>query len=139
MGNGMPVGALWAKKEVAAVFAPGDHGSTYSGTALATAAVQAVITEMKRIDAPALAHAKGKYLRDALSALPRVQSVRGQGLLLGLELGAGADAKSFVNTMLQRGLVVNAVNATTIRIAPPITVSTAHMDEAISIITEVLS
>ena len=139
MGNGMPVGALWAKKEVAAVFAPGDHGSTYSGTALATAAVQAVITEMKRIDAPALAHTKGKYLRDALSALPRVQSVRGQGLLLGLELGAGADAKSFVNTMLQRGLVVNPVNATTIRIAPPITVSTAHMDEAISIITEVLS
>ncbi|MSO60269.1 MAG: acetylornithine/succinylornithine family transaminase [Ilumatobacteraceae bacterium] len=139
MGNGMPVGALWAKKEVAAVFSPGDHGSTYSGTALATAAVRAVITEMKRIDAPALAQSNGQYLRDALSVLPAVQSVRGQGLLLGLELGQGADAKSFVNAMLQRGLVVNAVNATTIRLAPPITVTKSEMDEAITIITEVLS
>ncbi len=139
MGNGMPVGALWAKKEIAAAFSPGDHGSTYSGTALATAAVNAVITEMKRIDAPALAHSKGQYLRDALSKLPATQSVRGQGLLLGLELGHGVDAKSFVNTMLQRGLVVNAVNATTIRLAPPITVSTSEMDEAIAIISEVLS
>ena len=48
MGNGMPVGACWARTEVAAVFQPGDHGSTYSGTAIATAAVSAV----DRRDAP---------------------------------------------------------------------------------------
>ena len=48
MGNGMPIGACWARTEVAAVFEPGDHGSTYSGTALATAAVSAVIDEMRR-------------------------------------------------------------------------------------------
>jgi acetylornithine/succinyldiaminopimelate/putrescine aminotransferase len=54
MGNGFPVGATWAKVEVAAVFEPGDHGSTYSGTALATAVVSAVIDEMRsaRRDAP---------------------------------------------------------------------------------------
>ena len=59
MGNGMPVGACWARREVAAVFEPGDHGSTYSGTAIATAAVNAVIDEMRRIDAPALAARQG--------------------------------------------------------------------------------
>ena len=52
IGNGMPVGACWARRDVAAVFQPGDHGSTYSGTALATAAVSAVVDEMRRIDAP---------------------------------------------------------------------------------------
>ncbi len=55
MGNGFPVGATWAKHDVAAVFQPGDHGSTYSGTAFATAVVSAVIDEMRRIDAPGLA------------------------------------------------------------------------------------
>ena len=52
LGNGMPVGACWAKDSVAAVFEPGDHGSTYSATAIATSAVNAVIGEMRRIDAP---------------------------------------------------------------------------------------
>ncbi|MCE2710552.1 MAG: aminotransferase class III-fold pyridoxal phosphate-dependent enzyme, partial [Ilumatobacteraceae bacterium] len=60
MGNGMPVGALWAPREIAKVFVPGDHGSTYSGTALATAAVCAVIDIMRRIDAPRLAREKGE-------------------------------------------------------------------------------
>ena len=66
MGNGMPVGACWARRDVAAVFEPGDHGSTYSGTAIATAAVRAVIAEMRRIDAPAMAARKGESLAAAL-------------------------------------------------------------------------
>ena len=59
MGNGMPVGACWARTDVAAVFEPGDHGSTYSGTAIATAAVVATLSEMRRLDAPAAGRAAG--------------------------------------------------------------------------------
>ncbi|MDQ3738087.1 MAG: aminotransferase class III-fold pyridoxal phosphate-dependent enzyme, partial [Actinomycetota bacterium] len=59
IGNGMPIGACWARRDVAAAFEPGDHGSTYSGTAIATAAVIAVIDEMRRLDAPALAARQG--------------------------------------------------------------------------------
>ena len=70
MGNGVPVGACWARRDVAAVFEPGDHGSTYSGTAIATAAVIAVIDEMRRIDAPALAARQGAKLAAAVAALP---------------------------------------------------------------------
>ncbi len=70
MGNGVPVGACWARRDVAAVFEPGDHGSTYSGTAIATAAVNAVIDEMRHIDAPALAARQGAKLAAALAALP---------------------------------------------------------------------
>jgi len=138
MGNGMPVGACWARREVAAVFQPGDHGSTYSGTAIATAAVRAVISEMRAMDAPAVAVAKGARLRAALEAIPAVKEVRGLGLLLAVELGEGADAKAVYTTLLQRGLVTNAVTGTALRLAPPLTVSDAEIDEAVSMIREVL-
>lgn len=139
MGNGMPVGACWARTDVAAVFQPGDHGSTYSGTALATSAVTAVIDEMRRIDAPALAAAKGARLRDALAALPHVDSVRGHGLLLGAQLADGVAAPDAYRELIARGLICNAVNATTLRFAPPLTVSDAEMDEAVALVGDVLT
>lgn len=138
MGNGFPVGAVWARTEVAGAFVPGDHGSTYSGTAIATAVVSAVIAEMRRIDAPSLAARQGAYLRSALEAIPAVRSVRGQGLLLAAELGEGADAKAVYTALLGRGLVTNPVTATALRLAPPITVSTAEIDEAVALVAEVL-
>jgi acetylornithine/N-succinyldiaminopimelate aminotransferase len=139
MGNGMPIGALWAKREIAAAFVPGDHGSTYSGTAIATAATRAVISEMKRIDAPRLATEKGEYLSRRIEQMPHVDHVRGRGVLLGVQLTDGLVAKDVYVKLLDAGLVVNAVNDTTIRLAPPITVSTAEMDEAIAMIAAVLA
>ena len=138
MGNGFPVGALWARREVAAVFQPGDHGSTYSGTAIAAAAVIAVIDEMRRIDAPRLARERGAELAAALRTLPGVSEVRGAGLLLAAELAAGIDAKAVYVGALERGLVTNAVNSTAIRLAPPITVSSAEITEAVTILGDVL-
>ena len=138
MGNGFPVGATWAKHEVAAVFQPGDHGSTYSGTALATAVVSAVIDEMRRIDAPGLAAQRGEYLTVRLSELPGVSSVRGRGLLLAAELVDGRDAKAAYTELLDRGLVTNAVTPTSLRFAPPLTVTEHELDEAVSIVADVL-
>jgi acetylornithine/succinyldiaminopimelate/putrescine aminotransferase len=138
MGNGFPVGATWAKREVAAVFQPGDHGSTYSGTALATAVVSAVIDEMRRIDAPALAAKRGEYFSTKLSSLPGIASVRGRGLLLAAELANGTDAKAVYSQLLDAGLVTNAVTPTSLRFAPPLTVSEDELDEAVAIIAEVL-
>ena len=138
MGNGFPVGATWAKHEIAAVFQPGDHGSTYSGTALATAVVSAVIDEMRAIDAPRLAAERGEYLTARLNDLPGVASVRGRGLLLAAELADGRDAKLVYSELLARGLVTNAVTATSLRFAPPLTVSESEIDEAVSIVGDVL-
>ncbi|CAB4611794.1 unannotated protein [freshwater metagenome] len=139
MGNGMPVGALWARKDVASVMQPGDHGSTYSGTALATSAVSAVISEMKRLNAAALANKQGARLREGLLALAKVDHVRGSGLLLGAELVEGVLTADVVPALLNAGLIVNGVNATTIRFAPPLTVSDSEIDEALSILATVLS
>jgi predicted acetylornithine/succinylornithine family transaminase len=138
MGNGMPIGALWATKSVAGVFQPGDHGSTFSGTAIATAAARATIQVLKKIDAPERARLRGEYLRASLQKIPAIIDVRGRGLLLGAELRPGIDAKLIYNALLERGLVTNAVSATALRLAPPITVSTEEIDEAVAIIADVL-
>lgn len=139
LGNGFPVGACWAKRSVADVFQPGDHGSTYSGTALAGAVVETVLAELRRIDAPHLARVGGARLREALTVLDGVQEVRGQGLLLAADLGPATDAKAVNGELLNRGLVTNAVNATSLRFAPPLTVSAAEIDEAVAILAGVLA
>lgn len=138
MGNGMPVGACWARADVAAVFEPGDHGSTYSGTAIACAAVNATIDEMQRIDAPRRSTQQGQRLSAAVLALPQVTAIRGQGLILGAALADGIDARAVYANALDAGLIVNAVNAETIRLLPPITVSDAEIDEAVSILAGAL-
>jgi predicted acetylornithine/succinylornithine family transaminase len=138
MGNGMPIGACWARRQVAAVLQPGDHGSTFSGTPIATAAAQATIAELRRIDAPTLALLAGARLQRLLLSTPGVTAVRGAGLLLAAELD-GRDTKPVAAACLERGLVVNNVTPTALRFAPPLTVSDDEIDEAVAIVKEVLA
>ena len=139
LGNGVPVGAIWVKEDVAKVLQPGDHGSTYSGTALVTSVVRAVIAEMKRINAPQLAVSVGAQLTEKLLVVPGVVGVRGAGLLLGIELAQGCDATKVYQGCLVQGLVTNAVNASTIRMAPPLNVSAEHIEEAVAIFAKVMT
>ena len=138
MGNGMPIGALWATKEVASVFKPGDHGSTFSGTAIATAAARATIQIMIDMNAPAVAQQKGEELSAKLRTINSVVEVRGRGLLLAAELKPELDAKKIATQLLDLGLVVNGVTSHALRFAPPITVSSTEIDEAIAILKVVL-
>ncbi len=137
LGNGMPIGACWARAEVAGTFVPGDHGTTYGGQPLATAAARAVLTTMEAEDAPARAAAAGRRLARGLQALPGVRSVRGIGLLLAAELAAG-QSRPVVAEALTRGLVVNAVTSSAVRLAPPLLVSDDEIDEALAILAAVL-
>ncbi len=137
LGNGVPIGACWARRDVASAFEPGDHGSTFGGTAIATAAARAVLDEMARIDAPRLSARAGGRLADALAAVSGVKEVRGMGLLLAAELD-GHDAKEVNAALLDAGLVANAVTATAVRFAPPLTVSDDEIEEAAAIFAGVL-
>lgn len=139
LGNGFPVGACWATREVASVFRPGDHGSTYSGTALAGAVVDAVIAELRLLDAPELARRRGEHLWRRLASIPGVEEVRGQGLLVAADLGPHRDAKLVNAELLRRGVVANAVTATALRFAPPLTVSDAEIDEMAGILAAILA
>jgi predicted acetylornithine/succinylornithine family transaminase len=142
LGNGMPIGACWARADISSAFKPGDHGTTFGGQPLAASAARAVLRVMHEIDAPALSAEKGGRLAQALRALPGVATVRGLGLLLGAELSAevldGRAAKDVANACLDAGLVVNGVTSTAIRFAPPLNISDAHLQEGIDIFAGVL-
>ncbi len=142
LGNGVPVGAVWARPGVAAAFVPGDHGSTFAGQPLALAAVRAVLAQMQAMDAPAAAARLGGALRGQLLQIDGVDSVRGRGLLLAAELSeearAGRTAKDIASACLDQGLVVNGVTPTALRLAPPFVVSTEQLAEGCSILAGVL-
>jgi acetylornithine/N-succinyldiaminopimelate aminotransferase len=143
LGNGMPIGACWARADVAAAFSPGDHATTFGGQPLACSAALATLEVMEAEDIPARAAAAGAKLQAALDATPGIKETRGLGLLIAAELETDAlealgEAKGVQQALLARGLVVNAVTPTALRFAPPLTVSDAEIDEAIAMMTEVL-
>jgi predicted acetylornithine/succinylornithine family transaminase len=138
LGNGMPIGACWAREDVATAFEPGDHATTFGGQPLATSAARAVLAEMQRIDAPALAARAGARLVEQLGALGGVKEVRGLGLLIAAQLDEGFDAKAVASECLARGLVINPVTPTALRFAPPLTVSDDEIDAAVAILAAVL-
>lgn len=142
LGNGVPVGAVWARSEVAAAFGPGDHGSTFAGQPLALAAARAVLRTMVAMDVPAIAARLGARLRDLLEDIEGVESVRGRGLLLAAEISdqgrVGRSAKDIASACLDRGLVVNGVTPTAVRLAPPFVVSEEQLEAGAAILAEVL-
>jgi acetylornithine/succinyldiaminopimelate/putrescine aminotransferase len=141
LGNGVPIGACWARAEVADAFKPGDHGSTFGGQPLATSAARATLQVMEAEDVPRRAATAGSRLRARLEATKGVSQVRGLGLLLAAELTEG-DAKVVARTLLDRqptGLVVNAVTPTALRLAPPLLVSEDEIDQAVAMLDEVLN
>ncbi|CAN5711115.1 acetylornithine transaminase [soil metagenome] len=134
LGNGVPIGACWARAEVAGVFEPGDHGSTFGGQPLAAAAARATLAVMEAEDVPARAERAGRRLTERLSALPQVAAVRGAGLLLGAELVAGVDARSVAAAALDAGLIVNPVTPTALRFAPSLLVTDDEIDQAVALL-----
>lgn len=139
LGNGMPIGACWAKAAVAGAFEPGDHGSTFGGQPLACAAATATLDQMVELDAPRLASAAGSRLAEGLRRLPGVASVRGAGLLLGCVLAIDLSSPDIAARALASGLVVNAPAPGVLRLAPPLTVSDDEIDEALAILEGVIA
>ena len=143
IANGMPVGAIWARDDVAAAFVPGDHGSTFAGQALALAGARATLDRYVEMDAPAVVRAKEALLRGRLARFDGVDHVRGWGLLLAIELTAearaGRTAPEIARQCLDRGLILNGITPTALRIAPPFIVSGAQIDEAVATIGAVIT
>ncbi len=138
LGNGMPVGACWARGEVAAAFGPGDHGSTYGGQPLAMSAVRATLAVMEAEDVPARATRAGARLAAGLATLPHIGSVRGAGLLLAAEFD-DERSPAVAAAAMAAGLLVNPVRPNAIRLAPPLLVSDGEVDRAVEILGTVLS
>ncbi len=139
LGNGMPIGACWARRDVAAAFKLGDHATTFGGQPLAARAALAVLDVMEQENVPRRAEEQGKRLMDGLRTLPAVVDVRGLGLLVAAELAEGIVAGDVAEACLERGLVLNAVTPTSLRLAPPLLVTDADIATAIEILRGVLT
>jgi predicted acetylornithine/succinylornithine family transaminase len=138
LANGVPIGACWAKADVAGVFQPGDHASTFGGQPLATAAARATLATLEAEDAPARAARAGQKLSDGLLAIDGITTVRGLGLLLAAELEA-ANAAPVAAALLDAGIIVNAVTPTALRLAPPLLISNDEIDQAVQAIATVIA
>jgi acetylornithine/N-succinyldiaminopimelate aminotransferase len=138
LGGGLPVGACVATPELSEVLEPGDHGSTFAGGAVVSAAALAVL---ELVDDTALlgrVRELGAMLREGLLALEGVAEVRGRGLMVGVGLGEGVDAAAVGADLLQRGLIVNVPAPGTLRLLPPLTVDSAQIERAVALIGESL-
>ena len=137
IAGGMPLGALLAREELAQVFKPGTHASTFGGNPLATAAACAV---MDLLEEGLLEHVRrmGEVLGARLSKMPRATGERGMGLLRGLVLDADL-APRVVTQARDLGLLVNAIGERVIRLAPPLTVSETEIGEAAALLHEAIT
>ena len=139
LGNGVPIGACWARDDVAAAFGPGDHATTFGGQPLAASAARAVLSVMEAENVPARASEAGSYLSEKLAGIDGIRAVRGSGLLVAAELEDGKRAADVASNALELGLVVNAVTATALRLAPSLLVTREEIDEAAGILAKAIA
>jgi len=138
LGGGLPLGAMIALGKASELFQPGDHGSTFGGNPITTAAGLAAIDFIEAKGILSKVEKQGLHLIKELALIPGVKEVRGAGLLLGIELES-LKASEISDAMRQAGVLVNAANATTIRIAPALIVSDAQITKFISIFKKVIA
>jgi predicted acetylornithine/succinylornithine family transaminase len=131
LGGGLPIGACVTGPEAAEVLEAGDHGSTFAGGPVASAAALAVL---EIVDDPALlrrVRELGARLREELEEVDGVKEVRGRGLMLGVGLEDGLDAPALRDDLLGEGVVVNAPEQNTIRLLPPLVIGDDEVEKAL--------
>lgn len=144
LGNGVPIGAMLATQDAASGFDYGSHATTFGGTPLATAAALEVVNVIREPEFLESVREKGTCFKQALEQLitkhDRASAVRGEGLLLGLELHVDEDksAAFYVEKMMDKGFIINGIQDRVLRFAPPLIVETGHIDQLISALDSLL-
>jgi acetylornithine aminotransferase len=139
IAGGFPIGALVTFGWASELFSAGQHGSTFGGNPLATRVANAVLEEIESTGLVDAAAVKGERIRAGIAAIgsPLVEEVRGEGLLIGVGLG-GPFGPAINAAALERGLIVNAPNESSLRIAPPLIVTDAEIDAFLSILADAM-
>jgi acetylornithine/N-succinyldiaminopimelate aminotransferase len=141
LAGGVPIGALLIKKGIADSFKPGDHGTTFGGNPLATAAGVAALTAL--LDEGMLENCQnvGDYFLSQLEKIkgkfPFVKEVRGKGLILGMELKM--EGGSIVTEMMQRGILINCTMGNVLRFLPPLIVTMEEVDRVVKALEEIFT
>ncbi len=138
LGGGFPIGALVTfGAGTSSLLAAGQHGTTFGGNPVATAAALATLHAIESQDVLANVAKVGEHLRSALAALPGVAEVRGEGLLIGFDLDADV-APAVVQAGLDAGFIINSPGPRTIRLAPPLVLTIAQADSFLAAFPAIL-
>ena len=141
IAGGLPIGVTVVKREFGDVFEPGEHGSTFAGNPLVMAAAKAGVEVLLSENVPERVRTVGdrfmRILEDELSGLKAVLRVKGMGLMLGVELRRRAD--SYVDRLINMGLLTSVAGGTTVRLLPPYCITDEDLDMAVKALKAVLS
>ena len=139
LGGGLPIGALVTGERLADVLQPGDHGSTFAGGPLVCAAALVALEICSEPELLQSVQTLGERLRAAVAELPAVATVRGRGLMVGLDLVDGVSAPLLAQRALaEQRLIVNATGPATLRLEPPLIVTEAEIDDAVSRLAQLM-
>jgi acetylornithine/N-succinyldiaminopimelate aminotransferase len=140
LASGIPIGAALARTDVAACFTAGSHGSTFGGNAVAAAAAVATLEIMTAPDFLPDVRRRAAHFRQRLDQIAarssKVKHVRGLGFIQGLQLTE--PGAPIVAACLERGVLLNATADTVLRLLPPLVITEAEIDRALSVLEEVL-
>ncbi|WP_298835611.1 ornithine--oxo-acid transaminase [uncultured Piscinibacter sp.] len=143
LGGGLlPVSAFLAREDVMAQFGPGDHGSTFGGNPLAAAVGLAALQTLAHERLAERAREQGEHLTVALQALrhPAILDIRGRGLLVGVQIDpAFASARAVCEALMDEGVLTKDTHHTVVRLAPPLVIERAQVEEAVAALGRVLS
>ena len=137
LGGGLPLGAMIALGSASTLFSAGDHGSTFGGNPVATAAGLAVIASIEKEEILKHVDEVGEFLLAELALIPGVTEVRGAGLLIGLTLEKPV-AKAVTKKCQESGALINAPGESTIRLAPALNVSMKQAQKFVAIFSQAL-
>lgn len=138
LGGGVPIGAVLSAKSCSNVLTPGTHATTFGGTPMVCAAANAVLDTVANGEFLAQVREKGEYLKNGILSIgsPNIHGVRGMGLMLGIIVDEGKHA-AFANKLIEEGVLAITAGKNAVRLLPPLTISKAEMDEALTIMKEV--
>jgi acetylornithine aminotransferase len=138
LGAGLPLAAMIAVGKTSQLFEPGDHGSTFGGNPVTTAASIAAIKWIEKNKTLAKCKTDFKYLYSNINSIPGVSEVRGAGLLVGIALQKNISSE-VAQALQTKGFLVNAANSNTIRIAPALNISMKELNQFVKALKEVMS
>lgn len=142
LANGIPVGAMLGKTELAKAFGPGSHGTTFGGNNLAMKVADVVVTEINQPVFLSAVTEKGLFLQEALTQLisesDKVIDVRGKGLIVGVELDSPETLQQTIETLKEQKLLAIKAGRNVLRLLPPLTISQTELEDGLAIIRSIL-